>query len=138
MRLEVWHNIINEPVYLILVRTGPKSLKIFREFDSIRKDMYRYQESNSLTIDTGEFGYPDGLAIGKIMFLKTIEASAVRGSRSQVAHTISNLTPAKLFLLIWMAVKFQGVDIFLLNCESQVSSACSVSKVSLLKGTGSR
>jgi hypothetical protein len=94
--------------------------------------------SNSLTIDTGEFGYPDGLAIGKVMFLQTIETSAVRGSTRQVAHTISNLTPAKLFLLIWMAVKSHGVDILLLNCESQVSSACSVGTVSLLKRTGSR
>jgi len=40
--------------------------------------------------------------------------------------TTSFLTPSRLFLLIWTAVKSQGVEIRVLNWASQVSSTCSM------------
>ena len=39
--------------------------------------------------------------------------------------TISCFTPSKLFLLIWIAVKSQGVEIRSWNSANQVSSICS-------------
>jgi len=40
-------------------------------------------------------------------------------------RTISCFTPSKLFLLIWIAVKSQGVEIRSWNSANQVSSICS-------------
>lgn len=51
-----------------------------------------------------------------------------RDSQKQrkMSLTISLFTPSRLFLLTWIAVKSQGVEILPANSLSHVSSACSI------------